>query len=109
MTPTREQFKEFMAFIKNAQEKEDNLDKAFELKEFWSKLPLERSRIVAERLRKRMEDHHVTEKQLVKYTRMDANRLHQIMAGEIVMNVSDYCDIYFAILNGRFYKIDKIG
>jgi hypothetical protein len=37
---------------------------------------------------------------------MDANRLHQIMAGEIVMNVGDYCDIYFAILNGRFHKTD---
>jgi hypothetical protein len=31
MTPTREQFKEFIAAIKKAQEKEDNLDKAFEL------------------------------------------------------------------------------
>ncbi len=29
MTPTREQFKEFIAAIKKAQEKEDNLDKAF--------------------------------------------------------------------------------
>lgn len=75
-------------------------------KEFWSKPPLERSRIVAERLRKRMEDHHVTEEQVAKYTRMDANRLHQIMAGEIVMNVGDYCNIYFAILNGRFHKTD---
>ena len=26
MTPTREQFKEFMAFIKNAQEKEDKVN-----------------------------------------------------------------------------------
>ena len=31
MTPTREQFKEFIASIKKAQEKEDKLDKAFEL------------------------------------------------------------------------------
>ena len=31
MTPTREQFKDFIASIKKAQEKEDNLDKAFEL------------------------------------------------------------------------------
>ena len=31
MTPTREQFRELMTFIKNAQEKEDKLDKAFEL------------------------------------------------------------------------------
>ena len=75
-------------------------------KEFWSKPPLERSRIVAERLRKRMEDYHVTEEQVAKYTRMDANRLHQIMAGEIVMNISDYIDIHFAILNGRSYKTD---
>ena len=69
--------------------------------EFWSKPPLERSRIAAERLRKRMEDYHVTEEQVTKYTRMDAERPHQIMAGEIVMSVGDYIDIYFAILNGR--------
>ena len=31
MLPTREQFKEFIAAIKYAQEKEDKLDKAFEL------------------------------------------------------------------------------
>jgi len=31
MTPTREQFKDFIASIMKAQEKEDNLDKAFEL------------------------------------------------------------------------------
>lgn len=31
MTPTREQFKDFIASIKKAQEKEDNLGKAFEL------------------------------------------------------------------------------
>lgn len=31
MTPTREQFKDFIASIKKAQEKENNLDKAFEL------------------------------------------------------------------------------
>ena len=31
MTPTREQFKDFIAAIKKAQEKEDKLDKAFEL------------------------------------------------------------------------------
>ena len=31
MTPTREQFRDFIAAIKKAQEKEENLDKAFEL------------------------------------------------------------------------------
>ena len=31
MTPTREQFKELMAIIKNAQEKEDKVNDAFEL------------------------------------------------------------------------------
>ena len=31
MTPTREQFKDFIAAIRRAQEKEDNLHKAFEL------------------------------------------------------------------------------
>ena len=31
MTPTRKQFKDLITSIKKAQEKEDNLDKAFEL------------------------------------------------------------------------------
>jgi len=31
MIPTRDQFKEFMAFVKNAQEKEDKVNDAFEL------------------------------------------------------------------------------
>ena len=31
MTPTREQFKELIAFVKNAQEKEDKVNEAFEL------------------------------------------------------------------------------
>ena len=31
MTPTREQFKEFIAAVKKAQQKEDNLNKAFDL------------------------------------------------------------------------------
>ena len=31
MTPTREQFKEFIAFVKNAQEKEDKVNDAFQL------------------------------------------------------------------------------
>ena len=31
MTPTREQFKEFIAAIKKAQEKEENIDKAFNM------------------------------------------------------------------------------
>ena len=31
MTPTREQFKEFIAIIKKAQEKEENIDKAFNM------------------------------------------------------------------------------
>ena len=31
MIPTREQFKDFIVAIKKAQEKEDKLDKAFEL------------------------------------------------------------------------------
>ena len=31
MIPTREQFKEFMAFVQNAQEKEDKVNDAFEL------------------------------------------------------------------------------
>lgn len=31
MTPTREQFKEFIAAVQKAQQKEDNLNKAFEL------------------------------------------------------------------------------
>ena len=31
MTPTREQFKDFIAAVKKAQQKEENLNKAFEL------------------------------------------------------------------------------
>lgn len=31
MTPTREQFKEFIAAVKKAQQKEENLNKAFDL------------------------------------------------------------------------------
>ena len=31
MTPTREQFKEFMAYVQNAQKKEDKVNDAFEL------------------------------------------------------------------------------
>ncbi len=31
MTPTREQFKDFIAAVQTAQQKEDNLNKAFEL------------------------------------------------------------------------------
>ena len=31
MTPTREQFKEFIAAVQKAQQKEDNLNKALEL------------------------------------------------------------------------------
>ena len=69
------------------------------MNEFWNKPPQERTQIVAERLRKRMDDYHVTEEQVVKYTRMDADRLHRVLAGEVVMNVSDYVDIYYAIPN----------
>ena len=65
--------------------------------DFWSKPPLERSRIVAERLRKRMKDYHVTEEQVTKYTRTDADRQHLVLAGEVVMNINDYVDIYYAI------------
>ena len=67
--------------------------------EFWSKSPQERTRIVAERLRKRMDVYHVTEEQVAKCTRMDADKLHRVLAGEVVMNVSDYVDIYYAIPN----------
>ena len=31
MIPSREQFKEFMAFVKNAKQKEDKVNDAFEL------------------------------------------------------------------------------
>lgn len=66
---------------------------------FWSKPPQERSQIVAERLRKRMDDYHVTEEQVVNCTRMDADKLHRVLSGEVVMNISDYVDIYYAIPN----------
>jgi hypothetical protein len=35
----------------------------------------------------------VTEEQMAKYTRMDADRLHQVLVGEVVMNINDYVDI----------------
>ena len=40
-----------------------------------------------------MKEHHVTEEQMAKYTRMDADRLHQVLVGEVVMNINDYVDI----------------
>ena len=44
-----------------------------------------------------MKEYHVTEEQVAKYTRMDADRLHQVLVGEVVMNINDYVDIYYAI------------
>ena len=41
----------------------------FRTREFWSKPPLERSRIAAEWLKKRMGIHHVSVEQVAMYTR----------------------------------------
>lgn len=65
--------------------------------ELWSKSPQERTQILAEHLRNRMYDYQMTEEQVVKCTRMDADRLHQVLTGEVVMNISDYVDVYYAI------------
>lgn len=69
----------------------------FRTKEFWSKSPLERSRITAEWLKKRMTNFHVTPKQVAMYTRMDLPRLQTILDGSVVMGLGEFCDIYHAI------------
>ena len=71
-----------------------------ELKDgFWSLPPIERTRIVAEKLLMRMLKYKVSEDQLAKYTRMDADRLHRVLAGEVVMTPIDYIDISSSIPN----------
>ena len=69
----------------------------FRTREFWSKPPLERSRIAAEWLKKRMESFHVTPEQVAMYTRMDHSRLQTILVGNVVMGLGEFCDIYHAI------------
>ena len=69
----------------------------FRTREFWSKPPLERSRIAAEWLKKRMGIHHVSVEQVAMYTRMDLTRLQAILDGNVVMGLSEFCDIFHAI------------
>ena len=69
----------------------------FRTREFWSKPPLERSRIAAEWLKKRMANFHVTSEQVAMYTRMDLNRLQTILDGNVVMGLGEFCDIFHAI------------
>ncbi len=69
--------------------------------EFWSLSPIERTRIVAEKLLSRMLKFKVSEEQLAKYTRMDADRLHHILNGEVVMKIVDYFDIFSSIPNAN--------
>ena len=69
----------------------------FRTREFWSKPPLERSQIAAEWLKKRMAKFHVTPEQVAMYTRMDLKRLQTILDGNVVMGLSEFCDIFHAI------------
>lgn len=64
---------------------------------FWGKPPLERSRIAAEKLKRRMADFRVTLEQLAKYTRMDLPRLQEILKGSVVMGIGEFFDIYHSI------------
>ena len=71
----------------------------FRTREFWSKPPLERSRIAAEWLKKRMGIHHVSAEQVAMYTRMDLTRLQAILDGNVVMGLSEFSDIFHATLD----------
>ena len=66
---------------------------------FWSLPPIERTRIAAAKLLSRMQKYKVSEEQLAKYTRMNADRLHRVLAGEVVMTPIEYIDISSSILN----------
>ena len=66
-------------------------------REFWSKPPLERSRIAAEWLKKRMANFHVTSEQVAMYTRMNLTRLQAILDGNVVMGLGEFCDVFHAI------------
>ena len=80
---------------------EDQLDEQsqeFRTRKFWDKPPLERSRIAAEWLKKRMGIHHVSIEQVAMlYTRMDLKRLQTILDGNVVMGLGEFCDIFHAI------------
>ena len=64
---------------------------------FGGKPPLERSRIAAEKLKRRIADFHVTLEQLAKYTRIDLQRLQEILNGSVVMGIGEFFDIYHSI------------
>ena len=71
----------------------------FRTREFWDKPPLERSRIAAEWLKKRMDIHHVSIEQVAMYTRMGLSRLQAILDGNVVMGLSEFSDIFHATLD----------
>lgn len=64
---------------------------------FWSKPPLERSQIAAERLKLRMTEFNVTQDQVAHYTRMDLPRLQSILDGNVIMGIDEFMDIYQSI------------
>ena len=68
----------------------------FRTRAFWDKPPLERSRIAAEWLKKRMDIYQVSAEQVAMYTRMDLPRLQAILEGNVVMGLSEFSDIYHA-------------
>ena len=69
----------------------------FRTRKFWDKPPLERSRIAAEWLKKRMANFHVTPEQVAMYTRMNLTRLQAILDGNVVMGLGEFSDIFHAI------------
>ena len=71
----------------------------FRTRAFWDKPPLERSRIAAKWLKKRMDIHHVSAEQVAMYTRMDLTRLQAILDGNVVMGLSEFSDIYHATID----------
>ena len=71
----------------------------FRTREFWNKPPLERSRIAAEWLKKRMDIHHVSAELVAMYTRTNLTRLQAILDGNVVMGLSGFSDIYHATID----------
>jgi hypothetical protein len=74
-------------------------------REFWSKPPIERSQIAAERLKHCMADFQVTAEQVAGYTRMDLPRLQAILGGEVVMGIDEFMDIYHSIPDANESRI----
>ena len=64
---------------------------------FWSRPPLERSQIAAERLKRRMAQFNVTQDQVARYTRIDLPRLQAILDSTVVMGIGEFMDVYLSI------------